>query len=121
MAKNAVTIRGMEKLRAQMGALPHHVDSAARHTVQTETSDVAEDMRRNAPVLSGELKAGIQAEYDDDKIEGRAVSTARHTTFVVHGTSDTPAQDFMTPAAVRSQARFRRRLKKAIDQEMQEL
>lgn len=121
MGKSTVSIRGLEKLRVKLGALPKHVDAAGRRTVKKETDDVANDMRAHAPVKTGDLKAGIQAEYDDKNIEGRAVSTARHTEFVVHGTSKMPAQDFMTPAAVRSQGRFRRRLIKQINQEMKGL
>lgn len=118
MAKRTVTVRGMDKLRAKMGALPRHVNAAARRTVRQETTDVANDMREHAPVLSGKLKEGIQTEYDDKAIEGRAVSTAPHTEYVVHGTSKQSAQDFMTPAAVRSQRRFRRRLTRELDAEI---
>jgi HK97 gp10 family phage protein len=116
--KRSVTIRGLTQLRAKLGALPGEVDAAARRVVKEETDDVAEDMRIHAPVKTGELKAKIQAEFDEATITGIAASTARHTQFVVHGTSDTPAQDFMTPAAVRSRGRFRRRLVEAINQEV---
>lgn len=121
MPKSSVSIRGLEKLRVKLGALPRHVRAASRRAVEKETTDVANDMREHAPVKTGELKAGVQSEYDDKEIEGTAASTAPHTEYVVHGTSDTPANDFMTPAARRSQARFRRRLTRAINQEMGKL
>jgi len=118
VAKDSVTIHGLEKLRLKLGALPRQVRAAGIKTVRKETQDVANDMRSHAPIKTGELKAGIQEEFDEREVEGRAVSTAPHTTYVVHGTEDTPAQDFMTPAARRSQRRFRGRLTRAINEEM---
>ncbi len=116
--KRTVTVRGQKRLMAKLGALPAHVDAAGRRVVKAEVEEIAEDMRRNAPFKTGELKESIQSEYDDATITGTAAATARHATFVVHGTEDTPAQDFMTPAAKRSQGRFRRRLVKAINDEI---
>lgn len=111
MARSATTIQGLATLNKRLKALPDLIEKAARQAVRDETIAAAQDMRRNAPRLTGELQDGIQAELGDlDKLEGRAVSTARHTTFVVHGTSDTPANDFITPAARRSERRFPRRV-----------
>lgn len=109
--RQQVTIKGMDQLMRKLRALPEVVAVASARAVRDETEEVADDMRRDAPELTGALKAGIQAEYDASTITGRAVSTARHTTFVVHGTSDTPENDFMTPAAERSRnGRFRERV-----------
>lgn len=105
-----VKISGVDELARKLKALPGIVERAARVAVKAETEAVADDMRRNAPRLTGELVNGIQAEMNNKTITGKAVSTARHTTFVVHGTEDTPANDFMTPAARRSEARFERRV-----------
>lgn len=115
MARSAATIEGLETLRRRLDALPDLIEKAARQAVQDETIAAAQDMRRNAPRLTGELQDGIQAELGDlQRLEGRAVSTARHTTFVVHGTSDTPANDFITPAAMRSERRFPRRVREQV-------
>jgi len=116
-----VKIAGVKELARKLKALPEVVERAARAAVKAETEAVADDMRRTAPRLSGELVEGIQAEFDAKTITGRAVSTARHTPFVVHGTSDTPANDFMTPAARRSEKRLMRRVKDEVATELRKL
>lgn len=121
MSRNDISIKGLDKLTERLGALPEHVDAAARRAVRAEVVDVAQDMRANAPIKDGDLRAGIQAEYDDATLTGTAASTARHSQFVVHGTSDTPANDFMTPAANRSRRRFRRRVITEVNKELEGL
>jgi HK97 gp10 family phage protein len=113
-----VTVSGLDELDKRLAELPRVVERGALRAVRVETHDVADDMRANAPVLTGELRQGIQEEVDTKAIEGRAVSTARHTTFVIHGTSDTPADDFMEPAAQRSRARFPKRAQAEVLKEL---
>lgn len=116
-----VTIKGLDELARKLKALPEIVEKASRAAVKAETDEVAQDMRRTAPRDSGELVEGIQSEFDAKTITGRAVSTARHTQFVVHGTSDTPANDFMTPAARRSERRFRGRVSDEIKEQLRKM
>lgn len=116
-----VKIAGIKELSRKLKALPEIVERAARAAVKAETDAVADDMRRNAPRLSGYLVNGIQAEMNNKTITGKAVSTARHTPFVVHGTEDTPANDFMTPAARRSEARFENRVRDEVRAELRRL
>jgi HK97 gp10 family phage protein len=116
-----VTISGLDELDARLAELPKVIRRGALRATRAETHEVAEDMRANAPVLSGELKQGIQEEIDTKAIEGRAVSTARHTTFVIHGTSDTPANDFMEPAAQRSRIRYPKRAQEAVLKELRKV
>lgn len=120
-ASQQVKIAGVEELARKLKALPEVVERAARTAVKAETEAVADDMRRGAPRKTGDLVDGIQAEFDAKTITGKAVSTARHTTFVVHGTSDTPANDFMTPAARRSEKRLMRRVKDEVEAELRKL
>lgn len=114
MAHETVRIKGLDELTKKLKALPEVVERAGGRATKEETDEVANDMRRGAPVKTGKLRRGIQSEYDPATITGRAVSTARHTPFVVHGTSDTPANDFMTPAAERSRRRYPKRVTEAI-------
>jgi HK97 gp10 family phage protein len=113
-----VTIKGLDELHAKLKRLPEILERAGARAVRAEVHEVAQDMRRDAPVLTGELKDGIQEEYDEATVTGKAVSTARHTQFVVHGTSDTPANDFMTPAATRARKRFPKRVTAEINREI---
>lgn len=107
----SVEITGEAELARKIKQLGGQVRKAALDAVKAETHDIAQDMRRDAPVDDGDLKRGIQEEIDATQLEGRAVSTAKHTKYVVHGTSRLAAQDFMTPAAERSRRRFPQRLK----------
>jgi HK97 gp10 family phage protein len=116
-----VKIAGVKELSRKLKALPDVVERAARAAVKAETEAVADDMRRGAPRLSGKLAEGIQAEFDAKTITGKAVSTADHTKYVVHGTSDTPANDFMTPAARRSEKRLMQRVTDEVRAELRKL
>lgn len=117
----SVKIQGIEELSRKLKALPEIVERAAKQAVQDETLAVAQDMRRNAPRDTGNLADKIQAEIDSTKLTGRAASTAEYTTFVVHGTSKTAADDFMTPAARRSERRFPRRVREQVQRELKRI
>ncbi len=106
-----VTVVGRDVLERRLAALPHLVDAAALRSVQGETVAVAADMRRGAPIKTGALRDGIQAEINASQLEGIAASTAEHSKYVVHGTSRMEAQDFITPAAELSRRRFPRRVR----------
>lgn len=121
MAPRHVTVVGREILEKRLAGLPSAIEAAARRSVRDETMAAADDMRINAPVKTGELKAGIQAEVDLSALEGRAVTTAEHSKYVVHGTSDTPANDFITPAALRSRARFPGRVRAEVAAELRKI
>lgn len=114
MPRSSVTVVGLRRLQARLNAMPSVVEDGAWEAIQEETGTVAQDMRRNAPFKTGALKDGIQSEVDRSDTEGRAVSTAEHTRYVVFGTSDTEAQDFITPAAERSRRRFPRRVREKV-------
>jgi len=114
-----VTVKGLDELARQLEKLSPAILEAAEQAVQEETEATADDMRRFAPERTGELKRGIQAERDG--LEGRAVATARHSTFVEHGTSDTPEQPFAAPAAELSRKRFPERVGEIVKQGLKEL
>lgn len=116
-----VTIIGMKLLDARLKALPAVVEQGARKATREETIANSDDMRALAPVKTGELKAGVQSEHDTAAIEGRSVSTAPHTKYVVHGTSDTPKQDFITPVALRSRRRYPQRVRREVLAKLREI
>lgn len=86
-------LHGMAEVMARLElAAAAMAGPAARQTEAKVAEDAAERMRTLAPVLSGELRDGIEA------VEGEIVSKARHSAPVEFGTSDTPAQPFFRPA-----------------------
>lgn len=102
--KIKMEVRGLDALLGKLDALPDQMRAGAERAVADETEEVTQDMRDGAPFLTGELREGMQSEVDG--LSGRAVSTARHSTFVENGTSRSPAQPFAGPAAERSRTRF---------------
>lgn len=119
--RQTVTVDGMGLLLKRLDKLPRKVREGLATAVKDETNEVVADMRRTAPRLTGELIEGIQAEIAPGGLSGRAVSTARHSTFVEHGTEDTPEQPFMTPAAERARRRFPSRIKSEVGAELKDL
>lgn len=119
--RGKVRIRGIEELDRKLRQLPQVVEAAGRRAVKDEVHAVAQQMRADAPVDDGDLLRGIQEELEKKGLEGAAVSTARHTTFVVHGTSDTPANDFMEPATQESRRRFPDRVRDEVRDELRKL
>lgn len=114
-----VTVDGLDALKAKLAELPSKVRAGAERAVEAETDEVADDMRRNAPRDTGELVESIQAETDG--LSGTAAATARHATFVEHGSSSTPEQPFAMPAAEEARGRFGQRMRDEIGTDLEDL
>jgi HK97 gp10 family phage protein len=122
VSNNKVNIRGLDVLEAKLRALPDIVERAAVRAVREETHDVAQQMRRDAPVGDTHgLVDGIQEEYSNGGLTGKAVSTAEYSTYVVHGTSTHKAEDFITPAAEVARRRFPQRVREIAAEELRKL
>lgn len=116
-----INIKGSEDLERKLRELPDVVRAAGARAVRAETEETRDDAKHGAPVLSGELRDKITAEFDAKKIRGRAVATSKHAGYVEHGTEDTPAQPFMEPAAERARRRFPDRVRTEIKAELGKL
>ncbi len=116
-----VEVDGLEKLWRKLDELPEVMRKGMRKAVHDETEEIADDERRAAPELTGELKRGIQAEHKPERLSGTVAATARHSSFVEHGTSDTPAQPFVEPAITASRRRFPQRVVEEINAEIKGL
>jgi HK97 gp10 family phage protein len=112
--QQTVTVEGLDRLRDKLDRLPKRIREGAQTAVTDETEAVATDMRDAAPVLTGELRDSIVSDVDAAALAGQARATARHATFVEHGTSSTEAQPFAQPAAEASRARFPKRLREEV-------
>lgn len=84
-------------LEADLYAAPAEVTAGAVRAVDHNTDLTARDAQGFAPVLTGYLKSRIRATAAG--LMGRVVSEADYGGYVEHGTSDTPAQPYMRPAA----------------------
>jgi HK97 gp10 family phage protein len=117
----SINVKGLPALERKLARLPGLVRSAGARAVRGETDEARDDARRGAPVKTGTLRDSIQAEYDEKKIKGRVVATARYAKFVEHGTDDTAAQPFMQPAAEVARRRFPKRVRAEIAAELKRL
>lgn len=111
-------IVGASAALKKVGQLQGAILAAAKRAVREEVTEVKGDLWRNAPYDTGQLREGLQAEIGKTGVTATAASTAAHTKYVVYGTSKTPAQDFMTPAAIRSRRRFPQRVRDEVAEEI---
>lgn len=116
MAK--VRIKGADVLSKKLRALPEEIRRGAKVAVKAETHETAQDLRRDAPVLSGELRKSIQEERTKGGLSGRVVITAEHADEVIYGTSSMEARDFVTPVANKVRERFPDRVRDAVKKEI---
>lgn len=111
-----IEVSGLDALLAKLNDLPKDMAKGAERAVADETEEVAQDMRDSVPVVTGELREGIQAESEG--LSGKAVSTAQHSFAIEGGTSRMPAQPFAQPAAERSRTRFPGRVSDYVREEL---
>lgn len=88
-----VRIEGMDRLLEKLERLPEVIDNVAGDALKEISEDGADDVRANAPVLSGNLKRSVQAESPKGKKVQIAI-TADYAQYVIHGTSRQNANDF---------------------------
>ena len=98
------TILGIPEMNAALARKAEELQAAAKEAVSQEVENIADDARRTAPRKTGALRASIRG--DASGLRGTVKATARHATFVEHGTYKDPAQPFMHPAAERARKRF---------------
>jgi HK97 gp10 family phage protein len=110
-ARLKVRIVGADELDRKLRALPENIRAGARRAVDGEVDEVREDLRRDAPVLSGNLRDSIKSRLAKKALAGTVAITAKYAEYVVRGTEDTPANDFVTPVTEESRRRFPDRLR----------
>lgn len=101
-----VKVSGLARFRTRMRGVSDAIKEGVVVAVREETDVVVEEMKLDAPVDTGYLVENIHARFKRKGFTGQAVSSADYTKYVVNGTSTHRAQDFMTPAAIRSKKRF---------------
>lgn len=110
-ARLKVRISGLEELDRSLARLPENVQAGARRAVDAEVEETRDDLRRDAPVLSGTLRESIKKRLARKTLSGTVAITAKYAEFVIRGTEDTPANDFVTPVTEETRRRFPDRLR----------
>lgn len=119
MAK--IEIKGLAELERKLKKMPELVEAAAKRAVKGQVDEATEDLRQGAPVKDGDLRDSVQGEIEKGGLAGVAAVTARHAEFVVHGTSDTPANDFVTPVINTVRRHFPDRLADELREELRRM
>lgn len=114
-----VTVDGGDSLAAKLRNAGPRIRRAAVDVVGDETREIAVDMRAAAPVDTGALRAGIEAEHDE--LTGRVVSTVLYSVFIEFGTSRMTEQPFIVPTAEQHRRPYRRNMAQRIDHELRGL
>lgn len=117
----SISIKGQTELARKLKKLPGALEAAFKRAIEGEVDETVENLREDAPVKDGDLRDSIQGEVAKDGLTGVAAITARHAQFVVHGTSDTPANDFVTPVENDVRERFPERMIDEINAEIRKV
>jgi HK97 gp10 family phage protein len=110
-ARLKVKIIGLEALDAKLARLPENVQAGARRAVKAEVDETQSDLQAAAPVLSGNLRDTIRQRISKKTLGGTVAITAKYAEFVIHGTEDTPANNFVGPVIELTRRRFPDRLR----------
>lgn len=121
MARIGVTIKGLARFRIRMRSVSDAIREGVVIAVREETEAVVQEMEIDAPIDTGNLVENIHAKFKKKGFIGQAISGADYTKYVVHGTSTHHAQDFMTPAAMRSKERFQDVVTKRVREELRKV
>lgn len=110
-----VKVRKLKDLKKTISRLQSRIEDAADTAAEKTAWDLSETARSYAPVDSGELRDSIEVEELD---EGHYAVGPRddieYAPFVEWGTSTTPAQPYMQPAALDHQGDLRRNVTKEV-------
>jgi len=88
-----MSVQGVDELLARLArgkVIGEHAATETRDALAEDVRDLAQSF---APVDTGRLQGSINAEG------GTVATDVEYAAFVEYGTSDTPAQPFMRPAA----------------------
>jgi HK97 gp10 family phage protein len=99
-----IKVLGLPQFKAALAAKAAAMRVAAAFSVATEVKSIENDATGAAPRDTGELASEISSRTTGTR--GEVESASRHAGFQEFGTSSTPAQPYMTPAAQRSRGRF---------------
>lgn len=111
---NRLTLKvtGIRELAGAISNYSRAIVARGKARTETVTQRAVRRAKAAAPKDSGELQDKIsgEIEYDAYGATGTLRSRARHSTFVEHGTEDTPRQPFFYPAAIQAQRELARGL-----------
>lgn len=113
-----VKIKGRKELRDKLAKLPKKLKAAEVRAVKGQTEASADRLRKEAPVLTGDLKKSIQEEVRNGGMTGIVAITDPDAAEIIHGTSDTPAHDFVTSTINYTRRQFPRRVNKELKREL---
>lgn len=94
-----ITVEGVPQAIARFAQLAVAASVARQQGVNAAAAQVAAAAQARAPVRTGALRDSITPVPDPESGFARVTAQAPHAGYVEFGTSDTPAQPFLRPAA----------------------
>ena len=106
MGKTTVSIRGLSEAKLKVGGLPTKLERGSAAAVADVVEETTTSAKRNAPVDTRALQNSIKGEVSGTT--GTVTTGVDYAPYVEYGTSRSPAQPFMRPAAEEARNRFKR-------------
>lgn len=119
----SVELEGLEELRAKLNELPEQTRVGAGRALEESAEAIADDMRDEVPVDSGNLQDSIRAEVDVDAFRaevGPEKAQAHYGYFIEFGTTSITPRPFAVPAGENERGRFPDRVRRYVTEEIPE-
>lgn len=115
------TVDGLEQLEHAVDKMIDNVRDAIVDAARAEARQILADERELVPVLTGELRDGLEVWFDTDPAGNVTASIGLRNSelfwavFIEWGRSSAAAQPFATPASELARKRWPARARKALD------
>ncbi|WP_086809811.1 HK97-gp10 family putative phage morphogenesis protein [Streptomyces reticuliscabiei] len=111
--RSPVRITGLDRLRKRLADLPDEVEAALVKAVKESAEAVRDEVRRTAPVATGNLRESVDIRYREGGLVadvGWFDQADSYATYVEYGTRGRPAQPSLRPAFEAERRRYPTRL-----------
>src|SRR5690554_8128794 len=106
MGKSTVAIRGLSEAKLKVGGLPTKLERGSATAVADVVEETTASAKRNAPVDTRALQNSIKGEVSGTT--GTVTTDVDYAPHVEYGTSRSPAQSVIRPAAKEDRNRINR-------------
>ena len=109
-----VTIKGLNMWEKWVTGVTEETIDKAQELVKETAYKIEADAKRLAPVDTGRLRASINTDIEQDGLVAEIGTNVEYAEWVEDGTSKSPAQPYMKPAAFKNEEPFIEGMKKIV-------
>lgn len=109
-----VTIKGLNQWEKWVSGVTEETIEKSKDLVKETAYKIEADAKRLAPVDTGRLRASINTDFEKDGLAAEIGTNVEYAEFVEDGTSKSPAQPYMKPAAFKNEEPFVEGMKKIV-------